>query len=126
MNMRSFACGLTILAVLAPISTADEIDVSGVWELTSESPRGSNTRDMTIAQDGTKLTVTMQSRRGEEVVYEGSVSGSEIEWSMTRETPRGEMTIVYKGTVNGDAMAGTVQFGNFGSGEWKAVKKKSE
>ena len=39
------------------------------------------------------------------------------------ETPRGDFTIVYKATVDGDTMAGTVAMGERGEREWTAKKK---
>jgi hypothetical protein len=49
--------------------------------------------------------------------------GSEIEWTITRSTPRGEFTMTYTGKIEGDTMSGEVQMGDFGSSEWKAKKK---
>jgi L-seryl-tRNA(Ser) seleniumtransferase len=101
-----------------------DVDVTGDWEMTMESPRGGEiTRDVHFEQDGEKITVTMESRRGDEVTAEGTINGSEIEWTVSRETPRGQMTMTYKGTVDGDTMTGTVDFGDFGSGNWTAKRK---
>ena len=103
---------------------AYDVDVTGDWEMTMESPRGGEiTRAVHFEQDGEKITVTMESRRGEEVTTEGTIKENAIEWTVSRETPRGEMTLVYKGTVDGDTMSGTVDFGDFGSAEWSATRK---
>ncbi len=111
-----------ILVLLAVSLSAQEVNVTGDWEMTITTPRGERTRDIHFEQEGGKLTVTMQGRRGE-VTAEGTVKGNEIEWTITRSTPRGEFTMTYTGNIEGDTMSGEVQMGDFGSSEWKAEKK---
>jgi hypothetical protein len=111
-----------ILVLLAISLSAQEVDVTGDWEITITTPRGERTQDINFKQEGEKLTVTMQSRGGE-VTAEGTVKGNEIEWSITRSTQRGEFTMTYTGKIEGDTMSGEVQMGDFGGGEWKAKKK---
>jgi hypothetical protein len=50
------------------------------------------------------------------------VKGEEISWTTKRQGPNGEMVIVYKGKLEAKAMSGSVEFGQMGSGEWKAEK----
>ena len=98
-------------------------DVAGDWEMTSQGRRGgSQTQTFTIVQDGEKITVTMEGRMGE-MTGEGTCKGNEVEWTMTRETPRGDFTLVYKATVDGDTMTGIVSMGERGEREWTAKKK---
>ncbi|MFQ6070075.1 MAG: hypothetical protein ACE5LC_06070 [Candidatus Aminicenantales bacterium] len=101
---------------------AKEVDVSGKWELTIETPRGEVTREVTFEQDGENLTVTMAGPRGE-VKGEGKIKENRIEWTITRSTPQGEMTMTYTGTVEGDKMRGEVQIGEWASREWTAKRK---
>jgi len=108
----------------AMLLKADEVDVTGDWELTVKTPRGEMTSDVKFVQEGENLTVTMTGPRGDEITGQGTVKGNEIEWSITRSTPRGEMTSTYKGKVEGDTMTGEVQMGQFGSSEWRAVRKE--
>jgi hypothetical protein len=111
-----------ILLLLVISLSAQEVDVTGDWEMTITTPRGERTPNIHFKQEGEKLTVTIQGRRGE-VTAEGTVKGNEIEWTITRSTPRGEFTMTYTGKIEGDTMSGEVQLGDFGSGEWKAKKK---
>ncbi len=114
--------GLFVLAFLTVIAHAQATDVSGEWELTMETQRGPMTQNLKIVQDGEKITVTMVSQRGE-ITGEGTVKGKDIEWSVKRTGRDGnEMTIAYKGTVEGTTMSGTVEM-PMGSMEWKATKK---
>lgn len=108
--------------LISVLWAAQDVNVTGDWEMTTQSPRGERTSDVHFEQDGEKLTVTMQ-MMNQEVTAEGSVKGNVIEWSMTRDTPRGEFTIAYKGTVEGDTMSGEAQMGDFGTMEWTAKKK---
>lgn len=112
-----------IFALLIFSLNAQEVDVTGDWELTMETRRGEMTRDINFVQEGENLTVTMEGRGGE-VTGEGTIKGNDIEWTITRSTPRGEMTMTYTGKVDGDTMSGEVQLGDFGSATWKAVRKQ--
>jgi hypothetical protein len=113
------ACA-ALAAAFAGRAGAD--DVSGKWKVTSKSARGERVYDLTLAQAGEKLTVTSKDREGNDVKSEGTVKGRDITWSTKRQGPQGEMLIVYKGTIDGKTMAGTTEFGQMGSGEWKAEK----
>jgi hypothetical protein len=97
-------------------------DVSGKWKLTSKSPRGERVSEITLVQEGEKLTVNGKDREGNDVKSEGSVKGADVSWTTKRTGPMGEMVIVYKGKIDGKTMAGTSEFGQMGSGEWKAEK----
>jgi len=123
--MKKMCSLLSILSlVLIPfLLTAQEVNVTGDWEMTTQSPRGERTQTIHIEQEGEKITVTMEGRQGEEITGEGTVKGNKIEWSMTRSTPRGDFTITYTGTVEGDTMSGEAQMGDFGTMEWTAKKK---
>ncbi len=109
--------------VLMPILlTAQDVDVSGDWELTSEMRGREITQNLKIVQDGEKITVTMEGRMGEQT-GEGTIKGNKVEWSITMNTQRGDFTITYTGTVEGDTMKGEAQMGDFGAREWTAKKK---
>ena len=114
-----FACAALAVAFARP-AAAD--DVSGKWKLTSKSPRGERVSEITLAQTGEKLTVTSKDREGNDVKSEGSVKGADITWTTKRQGPQGEMVIVYKGKIDGKTMAGSTEFGQMGTGEWKAEK----
>jgi hypothetical protein len=113
------ACAALAVAFARPAAAAD---VSGKWKLTSKSPRGERVSEIALVQDGEKLTVTSKDRDGNDVKSEGSVKGAEITWTTKRQGPMGEMVIVYKGKIEGKTMAGSTEFGQMGSGEWKAEK----
>jgi len=100
-----------------------QVNVSGDWAFTLTTPRGDMPSDVTFAQDGEKLTVTMKNERGEST-GQGTVKGQDIEWTVTRQTPRGEFTINYKGKIADEkTMSGEAQMGDRGPFQWKATRK---
>jgi hypothetical protein len=117
---------LLALFVAAPASgqEADReraVDVSGVWELTSETPRGTMVRKLTFEQDGTSLTGNMETPRGSMPIEKGSIEGNKISFSMTLSRGGRSMKLVYKGTVDGDTATGTMETPR-GSIEWTAKR----
>jgi len=120
-KMLAFIAVFSLL-LIPIVSAAQEMDVSGDWELSAEMRGREITQNVHFEQDGEKLSVTMEGRMGE-VTGEGTLSGNKIEWSITRSTQRGEFTITYTGTVEGDTMSGEAQMGDFGTMEWTAKKK---
>ena len=118
--------GLCLFLSVAGTFGVDEVNVTGKWDVTISSQRGERTRPAQFKQDGEALTVIMPGRDGQEYEAKGSVKGTAIEWSSTRDTPRGEITITFKGTVEGDSMKGAVEFGTFGSGDWSAKRTGGE
>lgn len=108
--------GLAVLSLWA-------VDVSGEWEMTSQSPRGERILTISIVQEGEKITVTMPGRQGDEVTGEGTIKDKTIEWTVIRSTPRGDFTMTYTGTVEGDSMSGEVEISDRGAQEWTATKK---
>jgi hypothetical protein len=109
--------------MLAPLLlAAQDIDISGDWELSAEMRGREITQNVHFEQDGENLTVTMEGRMGEST-GEGMIKGNKVEWSITRNTQRGDFTITYTGTVEDDTMSGEAQMGDFGAMEWTAKKK---
>lgn len=103
--------------------SAAAVDVTGDWELTQSSPRGERTSVIHFEQTGDQLTVTMEGFRGDTMTGEGAIEGDRITWTVQFSGPRGDMTLKYSGTVEGDVMSGQVQMGERGTMEWKAARK---
>lgn len=97
--------------------------VAGAWVITVESPVGTRDTDAIFEQDGQQLTGKVVSARGE-VPLSGTVKGDAINFGMNITIQGQELPIDYSGTVTGDTMGGTVQFGPLGDGKWQARKKQ--
>lgn len=114
---------LSLIFIGLMVVSLGAVDVSGEWEMSSQTPRGDDmTRTITITQEGEKITVTMPGRQGQELTGEGTIIGNKIEWTISRSTPRGDFTMQYRGTVAGDTMSGEVEVGDRGAMEWTAKK----
>jgi len=119
---RSLFLSLALVLVGAFLLAA-EVNVTGDWEMTRTTQRGPMTSTITFTQTGENLTVKMPGRNGEEMTGTGTIKGNELEWTITRTGPQGEMKVTYKAKVEGEKMTGTSQFGDRPAMEWTAVKK---
>jgi len=121
--MLALVCGVLLMSS-GWLTAADEpAKVAGAWEMTSETPRGTMVRTLTIQQDGSTIKGTLKGERGESS-FEGSVTGNKLSFTVKRETPNGTFTIEYSGTVDGDSMQGTAHSERFDS-KWTAKRKSS-
>lgn len=126
--MKKASLAILSIAVLLTVA-ALAADVAGTWVMTRPGRGGEMMdSDITIAQTGNAIKVTMPGRPnqdgtpGEPIVGEGTVEGNAIAWKIVRETPRGQMTMEYKGTVDGATMKGTFTMMDR-EVEWTAKKK---
>ena len=101
----------------------EKVDLTGAWDLSIETPQGSMAITANYKQDGEKLTGTQTSPMGEDKL-EGTVKGQDVAYVMVFNMQGQEITISYTGKVEGDSIAGTVEFGSFGSSTWSAKRKK--
>jgi hypothetical protein len=113
-------CGVWLMWGGRAMAADEPAKVAGTWEMTFEGPRGTRTQTLTIQQDGGAIKGTAKGQRGE-APLEGSVTGNNIKFTITRETPNGTFTLEYSGTVDGDSMKGTVHSERF-DGEWTAKR----
>lgn len=120
--MKKLFC-LSLALVVAAAFALAAVNVTGDWDMTRKTPQGDRTSTITFTQTGENLTVKMPGRNGEEMTGTGTIKGNELEWTITRTGPQGEMKINYKAKVEGDKMTGTSQFGDRPATEWTAVKK---
>lgn len=119
----ALACSLLMVSV-GRLAAADQpANVAGSWQYSVETPRGTMTQTLTIQQDGGAIKGTVKGARGE-APLEGTVDGNKINFTVKRETPNGTFTIEYKGTVDGDTMAGTNHSERF-DGKWTATRSKN-
>lgn len=121
--MKKAFLSLALVLVVAGAFLLAAVDVTGDWDMTRKTPQGDRTSTITFTQTGENLTVKMPGRNGEEMTGTGTIKGNELEWTITRTGPQGEMKINYKAKVEGDKMTGTSQSGDRPAMEWTAVKK---
>jgi hypothetical protein len=129
----AFAASLLVLAGCASVTTppatapqppppAAGPSVTGAWTLTVQSPMGANESTATFKQEGSALTGKIVSDRGEADLT-GTINASAIAFSISINVQGQSLKIDYTGEVTGDAMTGTVKFGDYGEGTWSGKKK---
>jgi hypothetical protein len=123
MARRQFAIVLAALMMTASAAQAQKVDVTGDWAFNVETGMGSGTPAVTFKQDGEKLTGTYNGQLGN-TAFTGTVKGTAIEFSFTSEAQGQSIDVVYKGTVVGKTMKGTVAMaGGQLSGTFTGTKK---
>jgi hypothetical protein len=111
---------------LTPSSSAlawQKTDVTGAWDLRVEAPEGTATPTMDLVQEGEKITGTYAGQMGK-ARLEGTLQDDRIQFSLTLKFKDRNYPIAYTGTVKGNAMTGTAQFGDTGTGRWTAQRSQ--
>lgn len=126
MRFLATAIGMALLIIGAALSVeaSGRVDVSGVWEVTLQTPMGDQVVEATFVQESEAIRVSMTGPQGFELKGEGTIKEADLEWTMLLSGPMGELVLVFKGKVDGEQMAGEVQMGEYGSAAWSAKKKK--
>ena len=119
MTYRSIALAIVLLA--APYAEAQSA-IAGTWKLTFQTDQGAVEADMTLKQDGQKVTGNLASPQGE-APLEGTYTDSKLLMSMTFDAGGQVMTITFSGVLEKDTLKGDVDFGGFGAATWAATRK---
>ncbi len=127
---RRLSLGLGSILVFSVLSfsygldwRADSVDVTGVWNMTVESQEGTSHPSVTLKQEGERITGTYEGKIMGSL--EGTIKGSDIQFSLKLKFQDVSYPVTYTGTVTENNMKGTVRFGNTGTGSWSATRKKS-
>ena len=99
------------------------VNVTGVWDMSVETPNGTIDNVATLKQEGEKLTGTLASQMGE-IAMEGTVVGNEIKWVLNIDMGGQQVAIAFAGKVDGETMAGVFEMGGMGTAAWNAKKRK--
>ena len=105
------------LLVLMALFTMNAVaaDISGKWKGTAEGPNGTIERTFTFKVDGSKLTGETESQMmGKSIITDGKIDGDDITFVITGNFQGNEMKLNYKGTVAGDTIKLSVDFGGGG------------
>ena len=97
----------------------------GNWQLTITSPMGERPASLAITETPDGLEGSLVTAMGT-VPVSGRVDGSAVEFSATVQSPMGAMKIDFTGDVDGDEVAGQMQFGRMGSGPWSGARVDGE
>ncbi len=106
--ISALACALVCLVVASPVWAQETANVAGKWQLTTESPRGTQTSTFTFEQEGNVLTGTVVTQRGESPINSGSVEGNVVTFTIVRRMGDRSMEMAYTGTLDGDTITGSM------------------
>lgn len=95
--------------------------VDGTWNLTLDTPMGEQTSVLTVTSSGGKLSGTQAAQGQSTEIFEGTVNGNDVAWKVSITQPMA-LTLSFNGTVDGNAMSGSVALGMFGSSTFRATR----
>jgi hypothetical protein len=98
-------------------------DITGAWEvsITTGQAQGRSAA-VTLRRDGDAIIGTISTPQGDQKI-EASVADKAVTMWFTVRTQTGLTNVTMKGTVEADAMNGTIDFGS-GQGQWTAKRKE--
>ena len=108
-------------APVAPIAVPPSSNVTGQWTLTVESPMGRDDVRAQFVQAGEYLSGTVINE-GREIPVVGTVHGNSVSFGISLDVRGQPLQLDYVGTIDGDNMSGTVQFGPIGNGKFSGTR----
>jgi hypothetical protein len=108
MKIKILLIGAAALLVL--LASAWAADVTGKWVAQVQGRQGTSENTFNFKVEGTTLTGTLATARGEDPITEGKVSGDEISFVVVRKFGENEMKTLWKGKVSGDEIKFTREF----------------
>jgi len=122
---RVFMTTVVVLTLTGFVFAQDKIDVKGGWTMSIETPQGATPITLKFNDaEGEKITGTLFAPQGE-IAVTGKLTGKDISFGATFETPNGSFPLTFTGTIeNADSMSGAADFGGRGGGKWTAKRAK--
>jgi len=97
--------------------------VDGTYNIEFTHPGGKETAKLTLEAAGSSLGGTCVTTQETLALFDGKVTGDEVEFSYTQSTPMGKMKLIFKGKAAGDEISGQVNLGGpFGSRPFTAKR----
>jgi hypothetical protein len=112
-----------LLVLAAGGAQAQNADVAGEWDVTINSPQGTNQAVLILKKDGDVWSGLMKGARGERPLQDVSVKGNEVRFAMKVNFQGQDAVFTYSGTHDKGALKGSADFAGMASGDWSAVRK---
>ena len=109
-------------SLLAVTTVSGQVDISGIWEVTFESPQGPATIDVTFKQVGESVDGSVATPMGV-VDFTGALINDALTMSSTLDLQGAKLDIAMKAKLSGDTMAGNLLVGGLGELPWTAKRK---
>lgn len=90
------------------------MSAEGTWNITTQSPMGSQDGTLKLTTDGNVLSGTMSGPQGDIDLTEGTVDGNNLTWKAAITSPMA-ITLECSCTVDGDKISGDIKLGSFGN-----------
>lgn len=131
--MKKLLIALFTVAICSPVLAAQNppapppaqekpaATLTGTWAFEVHHSAGTSTPTVTITQTGEKLTGKYVGSYGESVLT-GTIKGAEFTFSLEIGTEQ-KVTVVYTGTLDGNAVKGSVTMGEMGEGTFTGKRK---
>jgi hypothetical protein len=105
---------------------AREPTIDGVWNVTMNSPRGTQQVKLELTARGSSFAGVWEGPRGRREFDGGRFEQGNLEWEIEISGPMGTMTLSFRATLEGDRISGQVQFGSFGEGSFIAERARGQ
>lgn len=126
---RAWAFPVTVVLVLALSAlfgpgqlSAQDVDVSGTWNMTVQSQQGTTNPTVTLQQDGQTLTGRYSSQTLGDADVTGSVDGNEVTFSFTAAMGGQSIPATYTATVEDDEMSGDLNLAGQAAASFTATR----
>ena len=120
-RLRLAVLGLVLLAAAPAFA---QTTIAGDWDMTINSPQGSNTVKVTFKQDGEKVDGLFKSPQGE-LPFTGTLTGDELKFTFSIPFQGQPLEIAITGKVEAAAMTGKANFGGMAEGDWTAKRAET-
>lgn len=119
--MRNRCAVMIGLVTTVAVALAAQASVAGQWNMMINTDQGANSATMTLQQDGETLTGEVSSDQGT-IDLQGTITGDKVAFVMEIDAGGTFLEIKIDGTVAGDEMTGSLDFGGYGGGDWTAKR----
>jgi hypothetical protein len=90
------------------------MSADGNWNITMDTPMGSQPATLTLATSGSTLTGTQSAMGSSVEIFDGTANGNDLAWKVNITQPM-PMTLEFTGSVDGTKISGQMKAGAFGS-----------
>ncbi len=118
---RLLLISMAVVGALASSAFAADADITGTWNMITETAAGPGSPKFTLKQSGKEVTGEYQGALGQAPVT-GTVSGNSVALKFTVDVVGQSLTVTYEGTVEGNTMKGKVSLGELGEGTFTGQK----
>jgi uncharacterized protein (DUF2147 family) len=102
-----------IVVATLPATARAQTGAAGDWEITLNTPQGNNVVNLSLTQDGEKLTGELSSPMGS-VPIAGTAADGGVALTAHIDIQGNALELGLNGKLEGEALNGTVTFGDFG------------